>query len=324
MKFFLTQKRISLLVIPLLILSACGTPYQPEEESEPEEETEIEIPQAEEVSSDGILETVTWNLEWYGDDGNGPTNERLQTANVITIVDSLKADLYAFQEVYSQNALNDITDHMTGYSGFVADHVSWNQKMAFVYNTNSIDSVSAGAITDGQSDHAWAQRFPLYFQFNYKNSNKEFYAVTIHAKAFDDKESYERRKTAAQDLYDYLTANKPNANIIFLGDYNDDVDESIYNSVETPYEPFVTNSDHFQVVTKTLSEADKSSTVSYPDMIDHITMSNELYSIYMDNSARVFQFDDSFIEDYGNTTTDHYPVWAKFDARVSNSAKIAP
>jgi endonuclease/exonuclease/phosphatase family metal-dependent hydrolase len=314
----------------LLLVSACGTPYQPEEE-EPEEEEE-EIPESDEVPPDPTLETVTWNLNWYGDGtygsggGNGPPDEQQQTQNIIQVTDSLKADLYAFQEVYGQEALNDITENMSGYRGFIADHISWIQKTAFVYNTNTIDSLSAGAITDGQNDNAWAGRFPLYFQFTYsfEESSYEFYAIVIHAKAFDDQESYQRRKTAAQDLYNYLINKKPDANIVFLGDYNDDVDESIYepNSgepAETPYQPFVANSDHFQVITEVLSNEGKSSTVGYPDMIDHITMSNELYSLYVDESATVFQFDNNFIENFGETTSDHYPVWAKFDVTKSKS-----
>ena len=284
------------------------------------------IEQNEPVAADGILETVTWNIQWYGDgDGqNGPSDENQQTENIIRVTDSLKADLYAFQEIYDQQALNNITENMSEYRGFVADHISWVQKTAFVYNTNSIDSVSVGAITEGQSEYAWANgRYPLYFEFTYtyENASMDFYAIVIHAKAFDDEESYQRRKSAAQDLYDYLTANKPDANIIFLGDYNDDVDVSIYEDngdpAETPYQPFVENDNHFQVVSKALSDEGKSSTVSYPDMIDHITMSNELYSFYVDQSATVFQFENDFISNYGSTTSDHYPVWAKFDITTS-------
>lgn len=336
------KRLIYLFAASLIIVTACGTPYQPEEdpeEEQEEQEEQIELTQNDPVPSDGVLETVTWNIELYGDgsygsdneENWGPENEQQQIKNILQVTDSLKADLYAFQEIYSQQALDDITENMSGYSGFVADHVNWKQKMAFVYNTNSIDSVSAGAITEGQSDHDWAGRFPLYFQFSYKNSDKEFYAVTIHAKAntgqnsAEYEESYNRRVNAAQDLYDYLMANKPDANIIFLGDYNDDVDKSIYYEEQngeqvyqdTPYQPFVANDDHFKVVTETLSDAGKSSYVGEDDIVDHITMSNELDPIYVDESAMVFQFDDSFIEDYGTSTSDHYPVWAKFDVNTT-------
>lgn len=323
MKINFSQKAIYLLAVSLIIVTACGTPYQPEED--PQEEQEEQLEENNSVPADGILETVTWNLEWYGDgpSGNGPSDEQQQTKNILQVTDSLKADLYAFQEMYSQQALDDITKNMEGYRGFVAKHIDWIQKTAFVFNTNAIDSVSSGAISDGQSSNAWAGRYPLFFEFdyNYEGNSYPIYAIVIHAKAFDDQESYQRRKNAAEDLYNYLMEEKPEAHIIFLGDYNDDLDESIYQNEETPYLPFVENDEYFEPITKVLSEEGKSSTVGYDDMIDHITMSNELYPFYMDGSAHVFQFDKEgdFIDDYGETTSDHYPVWAKFDLTTAKT-----
>ncbi|WP_171032822.1 endonuclease/exonuclease/phosphatase family protein [Fodinibius saliphilus] len=327
------MKQLKLTLIPvsllLIFFNACGTEYEPPPEDK--EDPKAQITPNDPVAADDTLETVTWNIEWYGDgdEGNGPSDELQQTKNILSVTDSLKADLYAFQEVYSQKAIEDIASNMKGYQGFVANHIDWIQKTGFVYNTNTIDSISTGPITQGQSEYAWAGRLPLYFQFSYKNSGKEFYAIVIHAKANtgdnaeEYEEAYNRRKQAAQDLYDYLQNEKPDANIILLGDYNDDVDESIFyysegDYAETPYEPFVANTT-FQVITNTLTQAGKSSTVRYDDMIDHISMSDELYSFYIDKSTNVFQFDDSFITNYGTATSDHYPVWAKFNVGTSKT-----
>jgi hypothetical protein len=98
-----------------------------------------------------------------------------------------------------------------------------------------------------------------------------------------------------------------------LGDYNDDVDVSIYSESQSPYQPFVADNANFWVVTKALSESDEASTVKYPDMVDHITISDELFNSYIGGSAAVFTSPEEFIPNYGNTTSDHYPVWAKFD-----------
>lgn len=273
------------------------------------------------VEPDGRLETVTWNLEWYGVYGSGPENEFNQTKNILQIVDSLRADLYALQEVHDQEDLVRITASMQGYRGFVADFITQSQRTAFVYNTAAIDSVSSGAISqdEGQDDYTWAGgRYPLYFKFDYtyQGHSTPIFAVVIHAKAFDDESSYERRKQAAEDLYTYLTENKPGARIILLGDYNDDVDQSIYNGAETPYQPFVANDEHFRVITKIFSDNGVSSTVYYNDMIDHITISNELYGNLVAQSEDVYSEAADFIPNYGGTTSDHYPVWATFDLSV--------
>jgi len=48
-------------------------------------------------------------------------------------------------------------------------------------------------------------------------------------------------------------------------------------------------------------------------MIDNVTNGNELFASYLQNSVKVFVPTSSFISNYGETTSDHYPVWATFD-----------
>lgn len=324
---------IGILLISCLFLASCGTEYNPEEAPE------NEISKAEPVAPDKTLETVTWNLEWYGDgtyseqSGNeGPSDETQQLKNILKVTDSLNADLYAFQEIYSQKALNDISKNMSGYRGFVANHINWIQKTAVIFNTNTIDSLASGSITNVREEYQqdweyyWAGRLPMYFSFNYtfENTTEEFYAVIIHGKANtgdndeEYKEAYERRKRAAEGLYYYLKDHKPNANIILLGDYNDDVDQSIYYNSEgkyqeTPYYQFVNDSTNFDVITKELSDSGQSASINYEDLIDHITVSDELFDNYVQNSTAIYNAPQSYIDNYGHTTSDHLPVWAKFD-----------
>jgi len=312
--------------ISILLFVACSTPSQVDQ---------VQINDADAVPADPTLETVTWNLQWYGSNFSGPTDFTLQTKNIVRVVDSLNADLYAFEEVNHQKSLDDIVTHMPGYKGFTADYISRDQQMAVVYNTTTIDSLEAGPISAGdvreeyQADwsYFWASgRLPLYFRFTYtfENTTKEFYAVVIHGKANygetagEYAEAYERRKKAAEGLYYYLQDHKPDANIILLGDYNDDVDQSIYyitegNYAETPYYKFVNDQTHFDVLTKKLSDSGISASVNYEDIIDHITISDELFDEYVTNSTAVYDEPQSYITDYGQTTSDHLPVWAKFD-----------
>ncbi len=284
--------------------------------TEEPEKPEINI-KLEPVAPDVELETVTWNLEWYGEPGEGPSDEIQQSENILQVIDSLRADLYAFQEIDDQSDLSRIAGAMEGYRGFVADFIGYSQRTAFIYNTSVIDSLSSGPVTEGQDEHAWAGRLPFYFEFDYRYQDytTTIYAIVIHAKATAEEESYLRRKQAAEDLYSYLTSNKPDARIIFLGDYNDDVDESIYNGEPTPYKSFVEDTQEFTVVTKIFSENGVSSTVntSYPDIIDHIIISNELDGVFIEESQQVYTKAADFITNYGSTTSDHYPVRAKFN-----------
>src|SRR5699024_9211335 len=317
-----------------LSLGACSTNSNPpadEEEKPPAEE----LTPIASVAPDGILETVTWNVEWYGGNNQGPSDDFQQTKNVLRIVDSLDADLYAFQEISSQQALTELTNYMTDYEGLVADYISYNQKMAFVYNANTIEIIESGYISKSdvrtefqdQWDYYWANgRMPFFVNFRYTindTKSKDFYAVIIHGKAntSDHQESYQRRQKAAEGLYYYLQNHKPYANIIRLGDYNDDVDQSIYYLKqngekvyqETPYDEFVNDSASFSVITKILSDSDESASINYDDIIDHITMSNELFDKLIDSSTAVYYAPQDYISEYGETTSDHLPVWVKFD-----------
>ena len=269
------------------------------------------------VPPDGILETVTWNIENFNGD---PTT----VDNAIKIIDSLKADLFAFEEINDESALDDLTERMKGYRGFIAPEPSnteaefGGRHTAFAFNTNTIDSVSSGLIIEGQNEFDWASgRFPFFFSFDYtfQDITVPIYAVVIHSKCCDDQESYQRRRRAAQSLYTFLTRNKPDANIVFLGDYNDDVDESINEGSETPYQPFVEDKENFLVITKSLSQEGQTTTVGFEDAIDHITVSNEMEEYYILGSETPFIPTDDFIDDYGDTTSDHYPVRAEFDIR---------
>ncbi|SMO43393.1 endonuclease/exonuclease/phosphatase family protein [Fodinibius sediminis] len=316
-------------LIIILILNGCGTPgYQPGDEAPYEE-----IPPTQEVAPDGILETVTWNIEWYDADDNFQ-----QTKNAVRVMDSLNADLYALQEINSQQALNQLLSPLTGYRGITAEYISQGQKMAFVYNSNTIEVLDSGAIesTDvppayqEQWSYYWANgREPLYVSFNYRfeNTRIPFYAIVIHGKAnYGDNseeyaEAYRRRQQAAEGLYHYLMDEHAEANIILLGDYNDDVDESLYyyspgDFAETPYDEFINHPSHFEIITHQLSKEKRSSSINYMDegnLIDHITMSNELYQMYVAQSAAVYDAPLTYIPNFERTTSDHLPVWAKFD-----------
>jgi Ig-like domain CHU_C associated/Secretion system C-terminal sorting domain len=52
--------------------------------------------------------------------------------------------------------------------------------------------------------------------------------------------------------------------------------------------------------------------VSYNDIIDHVIISNEMKCSYMAGSAAILTDAAATIASYGNTTTDHYPVFTRY------------
>lgn len=279
----------------------------------------------ENISRNLTFEVVTWNIEWFGSATNGPTDLNLQLRNVANVIRTIDADLYALQEISDNNYFRGLLDTLgAGWKGFVAP-IAQTQRTAYIYKASTIDSVSANfTFTTGD----WANgRWPYEFVFDatINGITKRIHTVNIHAKATQDdpQTDYNRRVADSQQLKAWSDANRPTQNYIILGDYNDDVDISTYNYQPSPYANFVSDSLNYKVITKSLSLRRLQSQTS-GEMIDHVTISNELYGVHMDSTERVEN--PSYIGSYLSTTSDHYPVWTRFDftrlSSVSSNIKL--
>ena len=149
--------------------------------------------------------------------------------------------------------------------------------------------------------------------------------ILIHGKANTSPTatSYARRQAAANELRDTLLAFFPTDNIVILGDFNDDLDQSITAGfTTTSYSSFTTDNVNFFSPTLALSLAGKKSTVSYNDVIDHVMLSNELQPFYLPASANILTDVTALISNYGNTTTDHYPVFTRYQFKNTTAPVI--
>jgi hypothetical protein len=153
--------------------------------------------------------------------------------------------------------------------------------------------------------------------------------VGLHAKAGSSVEDWNRRKFDVKAMYDTLQAQYPNRKTIILGDMNDDFDVSIYAGNISSYAPFLYANPNetmvngtrpnanWEAITKPLSDANCSSTISFPDYIDHQIVSNEMLTSdptlgfkYVSGSASSVR---PTTINYGNTTSDHYITAARFE-----------
>ncbi len=292
------------------------------------------------------LEIVNWNVEWFGSPVEGPANDDQQEQNVKTILQNTGADVYALAEVVSEERLARIVSQMPGYAYVISDYGSHTnttvnppsalalaQKLAFVYKTSVLSNISTTPLLSQGSNSAadisnpaynyWASgRFPFMMSadvtLNCVTKNVKF--ILIHAKANTSPTatSYDRRKRGADTLYQLLNTQYANDNIIMLGDFNDDLDQSITAGfTTTSWNTFVSDAANYSPLTLPLSLAGKKSTVSYNDVIDHVIVSNEMDAYYMDSTASILNDVTSLVSNYGSTTTDHYPVFSRY--RFSNS-----
>lgn len=288
------------------------------------------------------LNVVNWNIEYFGSTSNGPTDDNLQQANAKKVMDQLGADAYGISEVVDVSRFGSLVSSLNGgYSYVVADYCSGGstasacasaQKTAFVYKTSMFSNVSTRALlkTSATAVSNWSTgRLPMLVTADVtKNGEtRTVHFIVIHGKAntgttAEQIDAYNRRKAAAQELKDTLDAQFASANIILLGDFNDDLDRTIAPTTGadtvSSYQPIVvdsTDANHYKSVTLILSNAGLSSTVNNPEMIDHVVISNELDGSYINESATIFTDIESLatITNYANTTSDHYPVLTRYE-----------
>jgi len=266
------------------------------------------------IPKNQTFDVVTWNIEWFGDPSRGPSNLSLQMNNVIEVITTIDADLYALQEIADEQKFFALVDSLEEYSGFWADYISQGQKMAYLFRASVIDSVSSGALLAGQNLYDWAGRLPLYFEFDatVNGQTRRIFSYNIHAKAFGDEDSYNRRRQASLTLKDFFDNHRNADNVLFLGDYNDMLTESSFTGADSPYKNFVDDGNYY-TITKSLEEQGFYSFLvgQFRSMIDHITVSNDLIEDHIEGAQRVEN--PNYISSFTSTTSDHAPVWTRFD-----------
>ncbi|HET7233842.1 MAG TPA: lamin tail domain-containing protein [Longimicrobium sp.] len=268
------------------------------------------------------LDIGSWNVEWFGDASNGPTNDALQLSNVKDVIAGADADVWGMVEVVDVADWNTLKSQLTGYAGVLANDASvtsgstyysaTEQKVGLLYKTSLASVVSSKIIlTAYDSDFAGRPPLEVKLHVTLNGTTEDIVFIILHMKAFNDVTSWQRRQNASVALKSYLDTTYPTQKVVVLGDWNDDVDTSITAGQASPYANFVSASASYTFPTKALSDAGVASTVSYSDMIDHHLDTNEMYAAYVANSAQVFRA-DTYISSYGTTTSDHYPVITRY------------
>ncbi|WP_026110210.1 choice-of-anchor J domain-containing protein [Flavobacterium sp. WG21] len=306
-------------------------------------------------------DVVTYNLEFFGapTSAYGPTNKTLQLENVAKVMNKLDADVYVVQEV-SSDAQIDALIQKISVNGKTFDKsisTSWSyswdpnsdpsfppQKLVVIYNTQTTtvkktrvmfkkfyDELRAGTKTlnnypGGSSSSFFSSgRLPymVTVETNLNGIKKEINLVDLHARANSgsDISRYNMRKYDAQVLKDSLDVQYPNANIMILGDYNDDVSKSVITPNPSSYESFVTDTANYKALTLEISQAGAFSFLSSGGFLDHIMISNELTDQYISGSTAVYDPRND-IASYTTTTSDHGPVIARFILNSSNLSTI--
>ncbi len=270
------------------------------------------------------LEIANWNLEWFGKTtaGFGPSDDALQQANVLKVIQNADIDLWAFCEVCKLSVLDSMMQKLPNYDYKICNY-SQEQKTAFIYKKNLFTFIDAQLLGTQYPDSFSTRRFP--FSIRLKLNSDSFFigldtlqAIVLHLKAnvgndIEKLAAYNSRIRSANWIKMYLNQNKQKS-IIILGDWNDDIDESIYNSLPSPFAQ-LDNKQDYLYLTKRLTQNNEGTTTGFPSTIDHQLGTNYLASHWQTDTCKRLKL-EPYITNYSTTTSDHYPVYSRFNIRI--------
>lgn len=272
------------------------------------------------LGNDTLIDVACWNIEWFGDVSNGPTNEALQFSNVLAVMNQTGMDVWAVEEMSSSATFASLTSQLSGFSS-TNSTFSQTQKMCLFWKNSMFEFISSQHILTSYN-YDFASRPPLMVTLKtivdtaiFKPDT--FYFIVLHMKAQSESDdagrlqSYTRRKNASGWLKTYLETTLLAKKYFVLGDWNDDLINSIYSSsYPTPFKNFLDAG--YLFLTKPLCDAGKKSYAFGSSMIDHIMISDSLRPFYLNNSCNVFDNIGSYILNASSNTSDHYLVYSKF------------
>lgn len=273
------------------------------------------LSQVPKIGTDSTLDVATWNIEWFGDSLNGPSNEVTQLKNVTDVIASMDMDIMALCEVSNPGYWQKLQNNLIDY-GAVITTFTQTQKTALLYRKSMFRLLYSKSILLPFDYEFAGGRFPLEVALETQWGSKKdtVYCWVIHLKAntgttADKLASYDRRAKAAEELKKYLDPKKQLKGWV-LGDWNDDLDVSIVSGKASPYLAW-RNDTNYVFPSYRLSLAKQKSTASYSEMIDHICCLPAMKQNWLFNQSGVM-VGDAYIGSYRLNTSDHYPVWAKF------------
>jgi endonuclease/exonuclease/phosphatase family metal-dependent hydrolase len=271
---------------------------------------------------------TTWNVEWLSCLTNGPSDRELQVNNVVSMIKTMNSDLVALQEVGTSN-LYTTMDTLVRRLGSDWDGriVPWkvgncNQSQGIIYKKSKINIINSSLITNGGTSYDWSSgRFPVLYNVNFIAGDAlipvSFF--NIHAKAYSDEASYNRRKNASVGLKNLIDGSSIYSakRVVILGDFNDYLNGTTCSTCggNSPYKNFIDDDSHYQGVTINLTHP-----YYHNPVIDNIIISSQLFDEYLTNSAFNEVSATQTIPNYYATTSDHIPVSISFS--ISNGVNI--
>ncbi|MDA3866073.1 MAG: endonuclease/exonuclease/phosphatase family protein [Salinivirgaceae bacterium] len=257
--------------------------------------------------TDTTFEITTWNIEHFPKNGNTTIDY------VATIVENLDVDFLALQEIDDEASFNELVANLTDYSGLYRGYEY--SGMAFLFKTDLVTVNNYTTILNGYSREL--PRAPFVADITVRG--QDYFIINNHYKCCgdgtldenDDWDEEKRRYDASVLIKSYIDNYQADKNVILLGDLND---ELLDNEADNVFQPFYDDPENYLFTDIEIAEGSSSdwSYPSWPSHLDHIMVTNELFSLFNDHYPNIQtikpgDFMGGF-QVYDNNVSDHRPI----------------
>ncbi len=289
--------RFILLSLSLVSLVGCRKePYPPSPEDS-ETFAACVIP-----GTPASLDIATFNLEGF------PKEGYTSVAAVASLIKALDPDVVALQEMASEADFNRLLQLLKGWKGqyYLKNNADWN--LAWLCKNAETEIVTASARLLFEGESRAFPRPPFEIEIRHKPLGLELLLINLHLKCCGGAENENSRRSASEMLKGYLDSERSGDRVVVLGDFNDEIGSS--QAGENPFLNFVDDPAGYLFADMAIARGSALwwSYPSYPSHIDHILVTNELFSLV--DTVMVVKAGPCY-PDYEAHISDHRPVVVK-------------
>ncbi len=261
-----------------------------------------------EFGTNSTFDLMTWNLQNFPKSSTTPNL-------AATVIRSLDLEVVAFQEIEDSVSFRYLLEDLAGWNCWRATSASYDINVAYAWSPE-VEIQSIYEIYTHNSREF--PRSPLVFELSWRGNN--LILVNLHLKALgdnyiDENDSWDeevRRRDAVDLIKEWIDSNHPNDNVIVLGDWNDQLQESQATNVFWS----ILQSDDYLFADLELAQSGNVDNFSYPiyaSHIDHILITDELIDAFHDSASkigtlRIDEVLDGGWNEYDDDLSDHRPV----------------
>lgn len=255
--------------------------------------------------SERSLDVATWNIQLF------PKSDERTVAALSKIIRQIDIDIIAIQEINQTTAFEILLDSLPGYAGCVSKFPLNGLRLGILYKKQDISlSKPVQIFVEDNWNFPRPPMLTLVTVYNLGKIVFDFVLVVVHLKAFDDDQSQIRRHDACRKLKEYIDSKlltSSEKDIVLLGDFNDEVIDPAGKNI---FQPFIEDSLHYQILTRSLKQI-PTYIGDIRSHLDHILITDDVRKEYAQGITEVLQIDQEYPL-YIEYISDHRPVLARF------------